>query len=170
MNMSIRSGYQGILVAFLLLFLSCKKEYNEFYARPDDLEQPIFQQLSSNGKFKSLTTLIEKAGYKETLSSAGYWTLFAPHDSAFSVYFKEKGLSGAKAVDADLAREKDGRWIYLFHPESDSLRSERLVDKKHHNYRLEPNVHFSPDDQLIIFRANFEGVEQIYAVETRKKK
>jgi oligogalacturonide lyase len=44
------------------------------------------------------------------------------------------------------------------------------VDKKHHNYRLEPNVHFSPDDQLIIFRANFEGVEQIYAVETRKKK
>jgi uncharacterized surface protein with fasciclin (FAS1) repeats len=105
MNMSIRSGYEGILVAFLLLFLSCKKEYNEFYARPDDLEQPIFQQLSSNGKFKSLTTLIEKAGYKETLSSAGYWTLFAPHDSAFTVYFKEKGLSGADAVDADLARQ-----------------------------------------------------------------
>jgi uncharacterized surface protein with fasciclin (FAS1) repeats len=105
MNMSIRSGYQGILVAFLLLFLSCKKEYNEFYARPDNLEQPIFQQLSSNGKFKSLTTLIEKAGYKETLSNAGYWTLFAPHDSAFAVYFKEKGLSGADAVDADLARQ-----------------------------------------------------------------
>jgi uncharacterized surface protein with fasciclin (FAS1) repeats len=105
MNMSIRSGYQGILVAFLLLLVSCKKEYNEFYARPDNLEQPIFQQLSSNGKFKSLTTLIEKAGYKETLSNAGYWTLFAPHDSAFAVYFKEKGLSGADAVDADLARQ-----------------------------------------------------------------
>ena len=105
MNMSIRSGYQGILVAFLLLFISCKKEYNEFYARPDDLEQPIFQQLSTSGRFKSLTTLIEKAGYKETLSSAGYWTLFAPHDSAFAIFFKEKGLAGAEAVDADLARQ-----------------------------------------------------------------
>ncbi len=105
MNISIRSGYQGIFVAFMLLFFSCKKEYNEFYARPDNLEQPIFQQLTSSGRFKSLTTLIEKAGYKETLSSAGYWTLFAPHDSAFTVYFKEKGLSGAEAVDADLARQ-----------------------------------------------------------------
>ena len=97
MNMSIRSGYQGILAAFLLLFISCKKEYNEFYARPENLEQPIYQQLTASGRFKSLTTLIEKAGYKETLSSAGYWTLFAPHDSAFAVFFKERGLAGAEA-------------------------------------------------------------------------
>jgi oligogalacturonide lyase len=40
----------------------------------------------------------------------------------------------------------------------------------HHNYRLEPNVHFSPDDRWIIFRANFEGIEQIYAAEILKKK
>ena len=68
-----------------------------------------------------------------------------------------------------VARAKDGRWIYLFHPEGDSLRSQRLVDMTHHNYRLEPNVHFSPDDRWVIFRANFEGIEQIYAVDIRKK-
>ena len=30
---------------------------------------------------------------------------------------------------------------------------------KHHDYKLEPNVHFSPDGKWIIFRANFEGIE-----------
>jgi oligogalacturonide lyase len=36
---------------------------------------------------------------------------------------------------------------------------------KHHQYRLEPNVHFSPDAKWVIFRANFEGIENVYAVE-----
>lgn len=36
---------------------------------------------------------------------------------------------------------------------------------KYHGYKLEPNVHFSPDDKWIIFRANFEGIENVYAVE-----
>ena len=36
---------------------------------------------------------------------------------------------------------------------------------KNHDYNLEPNIHFSPDDNWIIFRANFEGYENIYAVE-----
>jgi oligogalacturonide lyase len=45
-----------------------------------------------------------------------------------------------------------------------------LVNMKHHTYKLEPNVHFSPDEKWIIFRANFEGVdnEQVYAVEIAK--
>ena len=47
----------------------------------------------------------------------------------------------------------------------DSLQSEKLVNMKYHNYNLEPNVHFSPDDKWIIFRANFEGFDNVYAVE-----
>ena len=39
---------------------------------------------------------------------------------------------------------------------------------KHHGYKLEPNVHFSPDEKWVIFRANFEGVEETYAVEIKK--
>jgi oligogalacturonide lyase len=64
-----------------------------------------------------------------------------------------------------VAKAKDGMWIYLFKPQGDHFVSERLVNMKHHNYKLEPNVHFSPDGKWIIFRANFEGVENIYAVE-----
>ncbi len=88
----------------------------------------------------------------------------------FNLSNDQRLFCGDGGDPGQVARAKDGRWIYLFHPEADSLRSERLVDMTHHNYRLEPNVHFSPDDKWIIFRANFEGIEQIYAVEILKKK
>jgi len=59
--------------------------------------------------------------------------------------------------------------LYLFKPEGDKFKSEKLVNMKNHNYHLEPNVHFSPDEKWIMFRANFEnGVEQAYAVEIAK--
>ena len=46
--------------------------------------------------------------------------------------------------------------------------TEKLVNMKHHQYKLEPNVHFSPDGKWVIFRANFEGESNVYAVEIKK--
>ena len=39
---------------------------------------------------------------------------------------------------------------------------------KHHRYSLEPKVHFSPAEKQVIFRANFEGTTNVYAVEIEK--
>ena len=64
-----------------------------------------------------------------------------------------------------VAKAKDGKWIYLFTPDGDKFKSEKLVNMINHRYKLEPNVHFSPDQKWIIFRANFEGTENVYAVE-----
>lgn len=86
----------------------------------------------------------------------------------FNLSNDQRQFCGDGGDPGQVARAKDGRWIYLFHPDGDSLRAQRLVDMTHHNYRLEPNVHFSPDDRWVIFRANFEGIEQIYAVDIRK--
>jgi Tol biopolymer transport system component len=61
--------------------------------------------------------------------------------------------------DEWVAKAKVGRWIYLFHPEHGRLVSEKLVNMKYRYYKLEPNVHFSPDGKWVIFRANFEGKE-----------
>jgi len=61
-------------------------------------------------------------------------------------------------------------WIYLFKPQGDKFVSTRLVNMKNHKYNLEPNVHFSPDGKWIIFRANFEGIENVYAVEISEAK
>jgi oligogalacturonide lyase len=80
----------------------------------------------------------------------------------------EKLFAGDGGDPGAVAKAPDGQWIYLFTPYGNKLKSEKLVSMKKHNYKLEPNVHFSPDGKWIIFRANFEGVENVYAVEIKK--
>jgi len=94
-----------VLIAAVISFTACKKEFNAFYQRPDTLEKPIYQQLEAKGNFTQLLALIDKAGYKNTLSAAGYWTLFAPHDSAFKVFYTEKGIAGVSALDSTASRQ-----------------------------------------------------------------
>ncbi|UOB17775.1 oligogalacturonate lyase family protein [Abyssalbus ytuae] len=79
-----------------------------------------------------------------------------------------KSFAGDGGDEGQVAKAKDGRWIYHFTVKGDSLIAEKLVNMKNHNYDLEPNVHFSPDGKWIIFRANFEGNSHIYAVEIAK--
>jgi oligogalacturonide lyase len=69
-----------------------------------------------------------------------------------------------------VAKAKDGQWIYLFRPEDGALRWERLVDMAAHDYRLEPNVSFTPDGEWIVFRSNMHGATHVYAVEVGKAK
>ena len=92
----------------------------------------------------------------------------------WSIHFNQSPdqqlFAGDGGDSGQVAHAKDGRWIYLFRPQGDKLVSEKLVNMKHHNYRLEPNVHFSPDGKWIIFRANFEGTQQVYAVDIKKEK
>ncbi|MGA2327810.1 MAG: oligogalacturonate lyase family protein [Bryobacteraceae bacterium] len=68
-----------------------------------------------------------------------------------------------------VAKAKDGQWIYLFRPEKGVLRWERLVNMAKHDYRLEPNVTFTPDGKWIVFRSNMHGASQVYAVEVKKR-
>lgn len=82
----------------------------------------------------------------------------------------QKIFAGDGGDSGQVAKAKDGMWIYKFTPSADKMVSEKLVNMKHHNYRLEPNVHFSPDGKWVIFRANFEGTENVYAVELEKSK
>jgi oligogalacturonide lyase len=68
-----------------------------------------------------------------------------------------------------VAFAKDGMWIYLFRPQPDgTLKWERLVNMKKHNYKLEPNVTFTPDMKYVVFRSNMHGPTHVYAVELEK--
>lgn len=89
----------------------------------------------------------------------------------FNISPDQKLFCGDGGDSTQVAGAEDGMWIYLFTPGKGRLKSERLVNMEKHHYRnLEPNVHFSPDGKWIIFRANFEGSSQIYAVEVKKYK
>jgi oligogalacturonide lyase len=104
--------------------------------------------------------------------ATGKETRYAMTRNEWSIHFTvspdQQLFAGDGGDPGQVAKADDGQWIYLFHPEGDHFRSERLVNMKHHGYKLEPNVHFSPDGKWIIFRANFEGHTDIYAVEIEK--
>ncbi|MEQ1796467.1 MAG: oligogalacturonate lyase family protein [Lacibacter sp.] len=92
------------------------------------------------------------------------WSIHFNSNKDNSLFCGDGGNSG------QVAKAKDGMWIYLFKPQGDKFVSTRLVNMKNHKYNLEPNVHFSPDGKWIIFRANFEGIENVYAVEISEAK
>ena len=91
----------------------------------------------------------------------------------WSVHYNSNAFETLFAGDGGdpgaVAKAPDGQWINLFTPNGDHFNTEKLVNMKHHQYKLEPNVHFSPDGKWIIFRANFEGESNVYAVEIKKQ-
>ena len=86
----------------------------------------------------------------------------------FAIAPDQRIFAGDGGDSGQVAHAKDGRWIYLFRPEGDQFVSEKLVNMKDQYYKLEPNVHFSPDGKWVIFRANFEGKGEVYAVEIKR--
>ncbi len=88
----------------------------------------------------------------------------------FNISPDQNVFAGDGGNETQVAKAENGRWIYLFLPDDNEmkLKSEKLVNMQHHNYDLEPNVHFTPDGKSIIFRANFEGKSQIYKVDINK--
>jgi uncharacterized surface protein with fasciclin (FAS1) repeats len=92
-----------LFVAFSSL-VSCTREELDIYARPEGLEPPIYQQLQTKKNFNTLLQVIDKSGYQRTLSSAGYWTMFAPNDEAFTKYFQKNNLT-VGTIDSTKARE-----------------------------------------------------------------
>jgi oligogalacturonide lyase len=102
----------------------------------------------------------------------------------FNVTRDGKTFCGDGGDPGQVARAKDGQWIYLFRAEPMTnrgaedkgfvkpgvLRAERLVNMAKHNYRLEPNVSFSPDEKWVVFRSNMLGATHTFAVEVEKAK
>jgi oligogalacturonide lyase len=124
------------------------------------------------------------AGYEV---ATGHRTWYQMQRNDWSVHFNVspdgKLFAGDGSDEEMVAHAKDAKWIYLFHPEEvpemigiaspnsadlvhpGLFRSERLVDLSKHDYRLEPNVTFTPDMKWIVFRSNMHGAVHVYAVE-----
>lgn len=95
-------------------------------------------------------------------------------------------FSGDGGDQEMVAHAPDGKWLYLFRPraipdvagirapDADTLiqpgvfEAEKLVNMQRQDYRLEPNANFTPDGKWLVFRANMQGGQQVYAVEIAK--
>ena len=85
-----------------------------------------------------------------------------------------------------VAHAPNGKWITLFRPRPipdvagikapnakdlvhpGYFAAERLVNMSKHQYHLEPNVTFTPDQKWVVFRSNMFGPTQVFAVEVAK--
>jgi uncharacterized surface protein with fasciclin (FAS1) repeats len=137
-----------LLVVPLLFFLGgCRdKEFEDHYGRPDWLPSPIYQQLEAKGNFKNFLACIDKAGYKNSLSSAGYFTVFAPNDAAFESFLAEQNLTDINAVDEALARK-----IVTYALVYNAFESSRLPD-------YQSNIGWQPLNAFKRRTAYYDGV------------
>lgn len=105
------------------------------------------------------------------------WSIHFNVNSGATLFAGDGGDSG------QVAHSKAGEWINLFHPEwrkdengindptfwkPGIFTVERLVNMSHHNYRLEPNVRFSPDSSMVFFTSNMFGPSYVFGVEVQK--
>lgn len=100
----------------------------------------------------------------------------------FNVTKDESLYTGDGGDPGQVAKAPDGEYIELFRPEMKKVdginqpdfiqpgmfRAEHLIVMSQHNYKLEPNVRFSPDKSLVIFTSNMFGPSYVFGVETAK--
>jgi oligogalacturonide lyase len=101
----------------------------------------------------------------------------------FNVTRDGKLFCGDGGDEGQVAHAPDGKWIYLFRPELTINReglddktfvkpgvfhAERLVNMSKHEYHLEPNVSFTPDQKWVVFRSNMFGPTYTFAVEVAR--
>ena len=124
------------------------------------------------------------AGYNVETGARTWYSLSRNEWSIhFNVTRDGKLFCGDGGDPGQVAHAPDGEWLYLFHPQlvpnrdgivakdfvtPGVLHAEKLVNMSKHNYRLEPNVSFTPDQKWVVFRSNMFGATYAFAVEVAK--
>jgi len=105
--------------------------------------------------------------------------------SQWSVHFNSSldpaVLVGDGGDRAQVARAMDSSAIILYRTqkskggsqstglmETSAVKTEKLVDLRGHDYRLEPNARLTPRNDWVIFRSNMFGTPAVFAVEVNK--
>ncbi|MEJ6979478.1 fasciclin domain-containing protein [Pedobacter sp. P351] len=146
-----------VLLCFLSIIIfvtSCnKKELDEFYGRPANLAPPIYEQLKANG-LTSMLAVIDKAGYKDILGQAGYWTVFAPSDEAFQQFLQERNLSSINDLDkktaTDIVRYNTVYASYLKANMNDLLGAQSGVQGAFRKQTTYYDFAYPEDDKMIV--------------------
>lgn len=79
-------------MALVLILISGCRDFtdDEVYKPPTDLEGKLYDQitLAENSDLSTFATCLELTGIAEIINKTGYYTVFAPTNDAFQVYFE----------------------------------------------------------------------------------
>ncbi len=76
-----------LLVLITLSAIRCKKE--DIYERPSWLAGKLFTQIKANPELSEFAKCISLVGYDSVINVSGSYTVFAPNNQAFELYFQE---------------------------------------------------------------------------------
>jgi uncharacterized surface protein with fasciclin (FAS1) repeats len=86
----MRKPLQVILLAYLLTFaFCCKDPYKDSkYERPPWLAGKLFTQIQSYPELSTFAKCLQLSGYDSIINTSGSYTVFAPSNDAFDLYFQ----------------------------------------------------------------------------------
>lgn len=95
----MKENYFGVILAFLVILglSSCEQEFDKYYTN-DESKQSICGVLEAKGNYGLFLAALDKAGYKEILSSSGLFTLLAVDDEVFQEFLSTEGFGDINAI------------------------------------------------------------------------
>ena len=75
---------------FFVIFISCRDDFyqNEKYKRPDWLAGKLYTQIKEQSALSTFARCLELSGYDTIINTSGSYTVFAPDNEAFDLYFQ----------------------------------------------------------------------------------
>ena len=116
-------------------------------------------QVPKGGEFYLASYDIRTGGEHRYHMQPNEWSLH------FNAGVNPAVFCGDGADEFASSRTDDGKYIELYRLQSGNLERTRLSSMKANNYKVEPNVRFSPDRRSIIFTSNMLGPTYVFAVQ-----
>ncbi|MFA9388212.1 MAG: fasciclin domain-containing protein [Prolixibacteraceae bacterium] len=76
-------------ILFAVIFYSCNKNDFDKYERPDWLAGKVYSQIKAEENLSTFTKCLELTEYSQVIDVSGSYTVFAPTDEAFQLYFSQ---------------------------------------------------------------------------------
>lgn len=85
-----RSKLFILVTGVLIIFISCNEDFGEKekFKRPDWLAGKLYTQIKDQSTLSTFARCLELSGYDTVINTSGSYTVFAPDDEAFALYFQ----------------------------------------------------------------------------------
>ena len=91
-----------VMILAFTAFITSSCE-NDYFQRPDWLQKPIYAYLEERGNFTHFLACIDKTGFERSLKHSGFYTVFAPTDSAFAIFMQQHGINSIDEISSQMA-------------------------------------------------------------------
>lgn len=106
-----------LLVVLALMVFQCQKERDKYYEEPTWTGRPMYEQLQIEGNFDKFLQCVDRSKNLEAFKGNGYWTVFAPNNSAMDAYLTSKGYASVADIpQADVEKLVSYSMLYNKYP------------------------------------------------------